>query len=140
MKKWLLLGTHILIAMISSLLGGLYVIQTFPSLRQQYSNELAMSIQLLFDEQGQPRDEADLRRRISLNIANSLHLSARSPGRSETELERLRALSRRVLQQDLLRYVEQSDARRNALDGAVHLTRDLPTHGSPPANARTRPA
>ncbi|WP_286075231.1 hypothetical protein [Stenotrophomonas sp. 59] len=130
MKKWLLLGTHLLIAMISSLLGGLYVIQMFPSLRQQYSNELATSIHLLFNEQGQARDEADLRRRISLDIANSLHLSANSPGRSESELERLRALSRRVLQQDLLRYVEQPDARRNALDGATHLTRDLPTHGS----------
>lgn len=131
MRKWLLLGSHLLVAMISAVLGGRHVLHMFPSPQQHYYNELAMSVPLLFDEQGQARDEADLRRRVSLRIANSLFLAAYSPGRSAAELKRLQALSHRVTQQDLLRYVEETDARRNALDGAAQLTRGLPTHDPP---------
>ncbi|WP_295517126.1 hypothetical protein [uncultured Stenotrophomonas sp.] len=81
-----------------------------------------MSIHILFDEHGQAREATDLRRRISLQIANSLQLSVDSPGRSEAEFERLKALSSRVIEQDLLRYLEEKDARHNALDRAMYMT------------------
>jgi len=122
MKKFIFFGTHLLTAILSSILGFFYANQMIPSLRQQYTDDLAMSIHTLFDEHGQAREAAALRGRISLQIANSLQLSVDSPGRSEAELERLKALSNRVIEQDLFRYVEQKDARRNALDRAMYMT------------------
>lgn len=122
MKKRILFGTHLLTAILASTVGVLCATQMIPSLRQQYTDDLAMSIHILFDEHGQAREATDLRRRISLQIANSLQLSVDSPGRSEAEFERLKALSSRVIEQDLLRYLEEKDARHNALDRAMYMT------------------
>lgn len=122
MKNFILFGTHLLTAIVSTILGFSYANQMIPSLRQQHTDDLAMSIHTLFDEHGQAREASELRGRISLQIANSLQLSVDSPGRSEAELERLKALSNRVIEQDLFRYVEQKDARRNALDRAMYMT------------------
>ncbi|PJL06300.1 hypothetical protein B9Y63_03590 [Stenotrophomonas maltophilia] len=124
MKIWLQLGTHSLVAIVFSLLGAWHITHGLPSLRHQYSDDLAMSIHLLFDEDGEARSQAELQSRISSHIANMLLLSASSPGKSDAKNNRLAEISRRILQQDLLRYIERDEVRRNAALTAGGLAGD----------------
>ncbi|WP_439450576.1 hypothetical protein [Stenotrophomonas sp. ATs4] len=124
MKIWMQLVTHSLVAIAFSLLGAFHITHGLPSLKRQYSDDLAMSIHLLFDEDGEARSQAELQSRISSYIVNMLLLSASSSGKSDAENERLAAISRRVLAQDLLRYIERDDVRHNAVFVAGNLTAD----------------
>ncbi|TFZ46589.1 hypothetical protein E5C33_05175 [Stenotrophomonas maltophilia] len=124
MKIWMQLVTHSLVAIAFSLLGAFHITHGLPSLKRQYSDDLAMSIHLLFDEDGEARSPAELQSRISSHIVNMLLLSASSSGKSDAENERLAAISRRVLAQDLLRYIERDDVRHNAVFVAGNLTAD----------------
>jgi hypothetical protein len=124
MKIWLQLATHSLVAIAFSLLGAFHITHGLPSLKQQYSDDLAMSIHLLFDEDGKARSQTELQSRISSHIVNMLLLSASSSAKSDAENERLAAISRRVLAQDLLRYIERDDVRHNAVLVAGDLIAD----------------
>ncbi|MDH1193740.1 hypothetical protein [Stenotrophomonas sp. GD03958] len=124
MKIWLQLGTHSLVAVAFSLLGAFHITLGLPSLKRQYSDDLALSIHLLFDEDGQERSQAELQSRVSSHIVNMLLLSAQSQGKSDAENARLAAISQRVLAQDLLRYVERDDVRHNAVLVAGNLAAD----------------
>ncbi|BBO50693.1 hypothetical protein [Stenotrophomonas maltophilia] len=124
MKIWLQLGSHSLVAIAFSLLGALHTTHGLPSLKQQYSDDLAMSIHLLFDEDGEARSQTELQSRISSHIVNMLLLSASSSAKSDAENERLAAISKRVLAQDLLRYMERDDVRRNAVLVAGNMAAD----------------
>ncbi len=124
MKIWLQLGSHSLVAIAFSLLGAFHITHGLPSLKHQYSDDLAMSIHLLFDEDGEARSQTELQSRISSHIVNMLLLSASSSAKSDAENERLAAISRRVLAQDLLRYIERDDVRHNAVLVAGNLAAD----------------
>ncbi|UXB21173.1 hypothetical protein K7566_05515 [Stenotrophomonas maltophilia] len=124
MKIWLQLGSHSLVAIAFSLLGAFHITHGLPSLKRQYSDDLAMSIHVLFDEDGEARSQAELQSRISSHIVNMLLLSASSSAKSDAENERLATISKRVLAQDLLRYIERDDVRRNAVFVAGNLAAD----------------